>query len=194
MADELRDEERSEPRRRAGARQQRLDLPKETRRTLVKRPDYDPELFGRFAERFARFMGTARFLFYMTVFVIIWITINIVGFWGLGWDPYPFILLNVLFSAQASYAAPLILLAQNRQEARDRVVSERDREANVRAHADMEYLAREVASLRMAVGELATRDYLRSELRTLLSELDERGQHEPDHDSGDATAARSLDA
>ena len=151
-------------------------------------------MFGRFAEKFARFMGTAKFLFYMTIFVILWITINVVAIWGLEWDPYPFILLNLFFSTQASYAAPLILLAQNRQEARDRVVAERDREANVRAHADMEYLAREVASLRMAVGELATRDYLRSELRTLLSDLDERAHAEDDDQrSGQLEAARSLD-
>jgi uncharacterized membrane protein len=192
--DESREEERSDPRRRR-ARQERLDLPKETRRAIVKRPDYDPETFGRFAERFARFMGTAKFLFYMTIFVILWVTINLVSIFGLEWDPYPFILLNLFFSTQASYAAPLILLAQNRQEARDRVVAERDREANVQAHADMEYLAREVASLRMAVGEIATRDFLRSELRSLLSDLDERAQETaPDHDSDGARAARSLDA
>ena len=139
-------------------------------------------------------MGTAQFLFYMTVFVIVWITINVVAIWGLEWDPYPFILLNLIFSTQASYAAPLILLAQNRQEARDRVVAEQDREANVRAHADMEYLAREVASLRMAVGEVATRDFVRSELRSLLSELDERARADtdgPDDDGVDPTGQDS---
>jgi len=123
----------------------------------------------------------------MTVFVIVWLIINIVGLVGLRWDPYPFILLNLIFSTQASYAAPLILLAQNRQEARDRVISERDREANLRAHADMEFLAREMASLRMAVGEVATRDFVRAELRTLLAELDDReqpGRNRPDADVG----------
>jgi uncharacterized membrane protein len=155
----------------------RLDTPQTTRRQLVRRPAYDPELFGRFAERFARFMGTATFLAYMTLFVIIWVTLNLVGLYGLEWDPYPFILLNLFFSTQASYAAPLILLAQNRQEDRDRVIAEQDRQANARAHADMEFLSREVASLRMAVGEVATRDFLRSELRSLLAELDERAQH-----------------
>ena len=141
----------------------------------------------------------------MTVFVILWITINVVAIWGLEWDPYPFILLNLIFSTQASYAAPLILLAQNRQEARDRVVAEQDREANVRAHADMEYLAREVASLRMAVGEVATRDFVRSELRSLLSELDERAQADTDgsddggadptdQDSDRVARTRSLEA
>ncbi len=118
-------------------------------------------------------MGTARFLAYMTAFVIVWITINLVGIFGLHWDPYPFILLNLFFSTQASYAAPLILLAQNRQEARDRVQYEQDRDMSTRTRADMEFLAREVASLRFAMGEVATRDFLRSELRTLLSEITE---------------------
>jgi len=149
----------------------RLDLPREHRRHLVRRPTYDSDMFGSFAERFARFMGTARFLLYMTLFVIIWVTLNLVGLFGLGWDPYPFILLNLFFSTQASYAAPLILLAQNRQEDRDRVIAEQDRQANARAHADMEFLAREVAALRMAVGEVATRDFLRSELRSLRDEI-----------------------
>jgi uncharacterized membrane protein len=94
-------------------------------------------------------------------------------------DPYPFIFLTLILSLQASYAAPLILLAQNRQEARDRVIAEQDRQADSRAHADMEFLAREVASLRMAVGEVATRDFLRSELRSLLGELDERAEASP---------------
>jgi uncharacterized membrane protein len=193
-----RDEPRDEPRRATFGRQARsarLDVPRDTRRQIMPRPTYDPEQFGRFAERFARFMGTARFLFYMTVFVILWITINVVTIWGLEWDPYPFILLNLIFSTQASYAAPLILLAQNRQEARDRVTSERDREANAMAHADMEFLTREMASLRLAVGEVATRDYVRSELRSLLSDLDERTRG----DTGDradevAVETRSLES
>jgi uncharacterized membrane protein len=163
----------------------RLDTPRErSRRPLVRRPDYDSDTFGVFAERFARFMGTAKFLIYMTLFVIVWVTVNLIGLFGLHWDPYPFILLNLFFSTQASYAAPLILLAQNRQEDRDRVVAEQDRQANTRAHADMEFLAREVASLRMAVGEVATRDFLRSELRNLredlLSDLVAEGALDPD--------------
>jgi uncharacterized membrane protein len=171
--------ERSEPAR------TRLDQPKDTRRRLVRRPTYDPETFGSFAERFARFMGTARFLLYMTLFVIIWITLNLVGLYGLEWDPYPFILLNLFFSTQASYAAPLILLAQNRQEDRDRVITEQDRQANARAHADMEFLAREMAALRMAIGEVATRDYVRSELRSLLNELEDRWREdEEDEEPG----------
>ena len=192
--EEARDEERRDPGRRSRSRAPRLDVPKEQRRPLVRRPDYDPEMFGRFAETFARFMGTARFLFYMTMFVIVWVTINVIGVFGLEWDPYPFILLNLFFSTQASYAAPLILLAQNRQEARDRVVSERDRDANVRAHADMEFLAREVASLRMAIGEVATRDFMRSELRALLSDIDELARADAgDRDADDGAAPRNLD-
>src|SRR6185503_18837693 len=123
------------------------------------------------AEQFARFMGTARFLIYMTLFVIIWVGWNLTAPVDLRWDDYPFIFLTLMLSLQASYAAPLILLAQNRQEVRDRVINEQDREANARAHADMEFLAREVASLRMAVGEVATRDFLRSELRSLRDDL-----------------------
>lgn len=136
-----------------------------------------PDAFGRFAESFARFMGTARFLAYMTGFVVIWVALNLIGLFGLRWDPYPFILLNLFFSTQASYAAPLILLAQNRQEARDRVAIERDRQQAAQSRADMDFLAREIASLRMSVGDLATRDFLRAELRTelraILDELDE---------------------
>ncbi len=149
----------------------RLDQPKD-RYSRLHRPEFDPETFGKFAETFARFMGTAKFIAYMTVFVIVWISINVIGIFGLEWDPYPFILLNLFFSTQASYAAPLIILAQNRQEARDRVTQEQDRDATAQSHADMEFLAREVASLRLALGEVATRDFLRGELRGLLNELD----------------------
>jgi uncharacterized membrane protein len=172
------DRDRHAPRDLPGARpdRRRLDVPRTPGPSF--RPRYDPELFGRFAETFARFMGTARFLAYMTVFVIVWITINLVGIFGLKWDPYPFILLNLFFSTQASYAAPLILLAQNRQEARDRVQYDQDRDMNIRTRADMEFLAREVASLRLAMGDVATRDFLRSELRVLLTELNELNERQ----------------
>ena len=153
---------------------ERLDTPREDRRPLVRRPSYNKDTFGIFAEQFARFMGTATFLIYMTLFVTVWIGWNILGPEDLRFDDYPFIFLTLMLSLQASYAAPLILLAQNRQEARDRVIAEQDRQADARAHADMEFLAREMASLRMAVGEVATRDYLRSELKSLLAELDGR--------------------
>jgi uncharacterized membrane protein len=154
----------------------RLDTPKEQRRKLIRTPSYDRDAFGVFAEQFARFMGTARFLMWMTVVVVFWVGWNTLAPHHLRFDNYPFIFLTLVLSLQASYAAPLILLAQNRQESRDKVVAEQDRQANARAHADMEFLAREVASLRMAVGEVATRDFLRSELRSLrddLAELDD---------------------
>ena len=154
----------------------RLDTPKETRRPIVRRPQVDSDRFGRFAENFARFMGTARFLIYMTLFVAVWLLYNWLAPGPFRFDDFPFIFLTLMLSLQASYAAPLILLAQNRQEARDRVIAEQDRQADARAHADMEFLAREVASLRMSVGEVATRDYLRSELRSLLSDLEERSE------------------
>ncbi len=152
----------------------RLDVPLDTRRQLVRRPQMDSDTFGRFAETFARFMGTARFLLYMTMFVIVWLAFNWVAPGRMRFDGYPFIFLTLMLSLQASYAAPLILLAQNRQEDRDRVIGEQDRTANTRAHADMEFLAREMASIRMALGEVATRDYVRSELRSLVQELDEQ--------------------
>lgn len=131
----------------------------------------DPDAVGRGAETFARFMGTGKFLLYMTAFVVVWVTLNAIGLWGLHWDPYPFILLNLFFSVQASYAAPLILLAQNRQDDRDRVSLEQDRQRAERSLADTEFLAREIAALRIALGDVATRDFVRSELRDLLEEL-----------------------
>jgi uncharacterized membrane protein len=168
-------ESRDNPRRVATRRDarrdaQRLDLPRESRR-LIRRPRFEDDAFGRFAEQFARFMGTARFLLYMTAFVVAWLLYNWLS--PDAFDPFPFIFLTLMLSLQASYAAPLILLAQNRQEDRDRVIAEGDRVANTRAHADMEFLAREMASLRMALGEVATRDYVRSELRALLQELED---------------------
>jgi uncharacterized membrane protein len=174
VAERTDDRERRDRRDRQRERS-RLDTPQATRRQLVRRPSYDPETFGTFAEQFARFMGTATFLAYMTLFVAVWVVANLALPGDARWDDYPFIFLTLMLSLQASYAAPLILLAQNRQEQRDKVVAENDRQANARAHADMEFLAREMASLRMAVGEVATRDYVRSELRQLLAELEERG-------------------
>jgi uncharacterized membrane protein len=155
----------------AEPRRGRLDQPREPAR--VRLPRLSSETFGHFAESFARFMGTARFIGYMTVFVIVWITINIVGIFGFRFDPYPFILLNLFFSTQASYAAPLILLAQNRQADRDRLTMDEDRRRAAMQKADTEYLSREIASLRIALGEVATRDFLRSELGRLVEELDE---------------------
>ena len=162
----------------AERRGSRLDTPTEQRRPLIRTPSYDRDAFGVFAEQFARFMGTARFLMWMTVVVVGWIGWNTLAPHDLRFDEYPFIFLTLILSLQASYAAPLILLAQNRQESRDKVVAEQDRQANARAHADMEFLAREVASLRMAVGEVATRDFLRSELRSLRDDLVEDDESE----------------
>ena len=179
---------KAEKRRNERSRTARLDTPRELRRSLVRRPTVKQDAFGIFAEQFARFMGTARFLIYMTLFVIIWIAWNLLAPVDLRWDDYPFIFLTLMLSLQASYAAPLILLAQNRQEVRDRVINEQDRQANARAHADMEFLAREVASLRMALGEVATRDFLRSELRNLVEELGESD----DEDSPDEPTGRDV--
>jgi uncharacterized membrane protein len=150
----------------------RLDQPRELRRNLLPRPHYDPESFGRLSERIARFLGTARFLVYMTGFVTVWIGWNVLAPPFLRWDPYPFIFLTLMLSLQASYAAPLILLAQNRQSDRDRVQYEQDRARNDRSIADTEYLTMEIAGLRQAISEVATRDFLRSELHQMLKELD----------------------
>jgi uncharacterized membrane protein len=144
----------------------RLDQPLVARRRF----EMDPDGFARFSERIARFLGTGRFLAVQTVIVIVWIVLNLVA-WRVQWDPYPFILLNLAFSTQAAYAAPLILLAQNRQDDRDRIALEEDRRRAERTKADTEYLARELAALRLAVGEMASRDYLRGELEKLAGPL-----------------------
>jgi len=149
---------------------QRLDTPLTSRRMSLS---VDPETVGRISESVARFLGTGRYLFWQTVLVVVWIGLNLFAV-KLRWDPYPFILLNLAFSTQAAYAAPLILLAQNRQENRDKVSLEEDRRRAQQTKADTEFLARELAALRLAVGEVATRDYLRRELdevRELLQTL-----------------------
>ena len=149
---------------------QRLDTPRVSRSSG---PRLNVEAVGAFSESIARFLGTGRYLAIQTVAVITWILLNI-GAFAWQWDPYPFILLNLAFSTQAAYAAPLILLAQNRQENRDRVSLEEDRRRAEQTKADTEYLARELAALRLAVGEVATRDYLRRELeeiRELIADL-----------------------
>ena len=151
------------------ARNYRLDTPRETRRSL--RGNYDPETFGRLSERFARFLGTARFLVYMTCFVLGWVLWNFLAPTSLRFDEYPFIFLTLILSLQASYAAPLILLAQNRQADRDRISLNEDRAQNARSIADTEYLTRELASLRIALGDVSTRDYVRSELQDVAKEI-----------------------
>ena len=148
----------------------RLYTPKTSRRPSL-RPD--PEAVGKFNEAIARFFGTGRYLLIQTIVVLVWIALN-VGAIEWRWDPYPFILLNLAFSTQAAYAAPLILLAQNRQENRDRVTLDEDRRRAAQTKADTEYLARELASLRLALREVPTRDHLRDELedlRALLTDL-----------------------
>lgn len=152
----------------------RLDTPRDPRRSLRPLLTRDSDTFGVFAENFARYMGTARFLFWMTVLVTTWITWNVLAPVQWRWDDYPFIFLTLILSLQASYAAPLIILAQNRQENRDKVLAEHDRRINAQSQADMEFLSREIAWLRMSVGEVATRDFIRSELKSLVSDLEER--------------------
>ncbi|SHN33461.1 DUF1003 domain-containing protein [Cryptosporangium aurantiacum] len=154
----------------------RLDQPRERRRRL---PRFDADAFGRGSERVAQFLGTGTFILMQTVIVIVWVTLNIFAV-NLRWDPYPFILLNLAFSTQAAYAAPLILLAQNRQADRDRISLEEDRLRAQAAKADTEYLARELAALRLALGEVATREYLRSELGRVVEELREPSDADAD--------------
>ena len=162
-----------------GRKVARLDVPLDARRGLPT-PQVDPEAFGRWSERFARWMGTAWFIAGMTVFVVVWVSWNTFAPQDLQFDPRSlnYTLLTLLLSLQASYAAPLILLAQNRQADRDRVALEQDRQRAERALADTEYLAREVAALRIALQNVATRDFVRSELRDLLDEL--RGEPQDD--------------
>jgi len=184
-ADKWADKRVEKTRLEASREHRRLDTPRDLHRSRLRRPSVNTDAFGVFAEQFARFMGTAAFLIYMTLFVVVWVGWNLLAPEDLRFDNYPFIFLTLMLSLQASYAAPLILLAQNRQEVRDRVINEQDRQANARAHADMEFLAREVASLRMAVGEVATRDFLRSELRNLIDELHEDEEDDQARHSGD---------
>ena len=165
------------------AERARLDQPRETRRSFRRKREPDPERFGRFAESAARFLGTATFIAWMTLFITVWLVWNAsFGPDRPRWDEYPFIFLTLILSLQASYAAPLILLAQNRQEARDRVTQEQDRAAAAQSTADMEFLAREVASLRLGIGEVATRDFIRGELRNLVQDLEKRDEADGDDD------------
>ena len=163
---------------------ERLNTPGRHRSWLPK-VKFSEDAFGAFAEGFARFMGTARFLIWMSIFIIAWVVINMVAPELLN-DPFPFIFLTLLLSLQASYAAPLILLAQNRQEARDRVTADNDRRVAAQSRADMDFLAREIASLRMRINDMPTRDFIRSELRDLLEELN-RGDAD---DEGNDKAGR----
>lgn len=148
----------------------------------------DDEKVGAFAENIARFFGTGKYLMWQTVFVIIWVLLNIGGFWW-NWDPYPFILLNLAFSTQAAYAAPLILLAQNRQEDRDQVAINEDRRRAFETKADTEFITRELAGLRLAMGDMVTRDYLRDQLEDLQNML-ERIEAKIDDEAAERVALR----
>jgi uncharacterized membrane protein len=152
-------------------RRDRLDQPIQPGR--VRLPRFDPEAFGRWSESIARYMGTAKFIVYMTLVIAAWFAWNTLAPKDLRFDPYTFTFLTLILSLQASYAAPLILLAQNRQADRDRLAMEEDRRRAAMQKADTEYLAREIAALRIAAGEVVTRDFLRSELARLADELDE---------------------
>ena len=166
-------------------RRQDLTTPRQRRRVGIH---YDPDAFGQFSEAIARFLGTARYLVIQTVVVFIWVTVNVFNI--APFDEYQFIFLTLILSLQASYAAPLILLAQNRQDDRDRVQIEQDRQRAERNLADTEYLAREIVALRMALEErnshVVTRDVLRQELKALLADL---GDHDADPEAPAASPA-----
>lgn len=154
------------------ARGPRMDQPMQRGRSL--RPSVDTERFGAFSESVARHIGSWAFIMWMTVAIVIWVLINVLAPSDMRPDSYPFIFLTLLLSLQASYAAPLILLAQNRQADRDRVQFQEDRARTERLLADNDYVARELAALRLALGESATRDFVRGELRDMLEEIMER--------------------
>lgn len=165
----------------------RLDQPRETRRSLLPRAQFDEDTSGKIAESIARFLGTPLFIIWLTVFCIVWLA------WNANWGPdrprfddpsNGFTVLTLMLSLQASYAAPLILLAQNRQTDRDRVQAEQDRQRSERNLADTEFLAREMAALRIALSEVATRDFVRSELRNLLEDLAEEREADGRPDQG----------
>ncbi|MGH3179609.1 MAG: DUF1003 domain-containing protein [Streptosporangiaceae bacterium] len=139
---------------------------------------YDADAFGRFSEAIARFLGTGRFLVGQTVLVIGWIVLNTIGIVN-HWDPYPFILLNLAFSTQAAYAAPLILLAQNRQDDRDRANIERDREVAARTQADTEFLARELAAVRLALSDMVTTKDLEDSMERMAKLIAEQLRDSP---------------
>jgi uncharacterized membrane protein len=149
----------------------------ETPRGTPGGPVYDPDAFGRMAERLARFLGTGRYLAAQTGVVFVWISLNLAAV-SLRWDPYPFILLNLAFSTQAAYAAPLILLAQNRQADRDRAEVERDREVNARTIADADYLAREIAAIRIGLEHKANREDLVEPIERLTQALENLPERE----------------
>ncbi len=166
------------PSSRAAGERGDLSVPKGAR---VRGSLYDADAFGRFSEGLARTLGTGKYLVGQTVFVLVWIALNTAGIIN-HWDPYPFILLNLAFSTQAAYAAPLILLAQNRQDERDRANIERDRQVAARTQADTEYLARELATIRMALNDVVTNQDLAEHLERLAKLIVDRSPEKPDED------------
>jgi uncharacterized membrane protein len=165
-------------------RRQDLSTPRQRRRVGIH---YDPDAFGQFSEAIARFLGTGRYLVIQTVIVFLWVTVNVFNI--APFDDYPFIFLTLILSLQASYAAPLILLAQNRQEDRDREQLERDREMAARTQADTEYLARELAGVRLALADVVTTEDLRDQLERINEALDALIQH-----SNDSAPTQQRDA
>jgi uncharacterized membrane protein len=159
-------------------------------------PSYDPDTFARLAERLARFLGTGRYLAAQTIVVLLWIALNVIGLVH-HWDKYPFILLNLAFSTQAAYAAPLILLAQNRQTDRDKAEVERDRETNARQLADTEYLAREMAGIRLALERKADREDVAEPLDRLTRAIEQNyglaDAPYAEHGDGDSDLAEPRD-
>jgi uncharacterized membrane protein len=166
------------PSARAASDRGDLSVPKGAR---VRGSLYDADAFGRFSEGLARTLGTGKYLVSQTIFVIGWIALNTAGIIN-HWDPYPFILLNLAFSTQAAYAAPLILLAQNRQDERDRANIERDRQVAARTQADTEYLARELATIRLALNDVVTNQDLAEHLERLAKLIVDRAPEKPDED------------
>lgn len=162
----------------------RLDTPLETRRRFIRRPQLDEDASGKVSESIARFLGTPRFIIYLTVFCLVWIAWNVWAPAEMRFDSAArgFTALTLMLSLQASYAAPLILLAQNRQTDRDRVQAEQDRQRSERNLADTEFLAREMAALRIALSEVATRDFVRSELRNMLEDLTAERDADKEHE------------
>ncbi len=159
-------------------RRTRLDTPVEIRRGPTVR--YDPEAFGRTTERIARFLGTGRYLVVQSIIIALWIVWNAVVPRHLKFDPYAFPFLTLVLSLQAAYAAPLILLAQNRQDDRDRINLDQDRDQSRQAQADVEYLARELAAVRIALGDVVTRDFLRAELARASNPEPRKGERKAD--------------
>jgi uncharacterized membrane protein len=168
---------------RADVEDRRFDTPKGIRRTAPFRGSGDNDRFGRFTEWIARAMGTPGFLLALSVFAIGWMVWNTFAPEPLRFDSIAigFTALTLVLSLQASYAAPLILLAQNRQDDRDRVQIEQDRQRAERNLADTEYLAREVVALRLVVRDLASKDFIRAELRSMLEELERKDEEEREH-------------